>query len=177
MNKKEDIYKVTIGVFVFDQLIKYYIHKFMELNTSIKVIPNFFNILYVQNKGAAFSILENYSFLIIIISVVFLVVLDQYIKKEKSFNKLSIIALGMIMGGIFGNLMDRIIYHSVIDYLSFTIFNYSFPVFNLADIGITVGVALLIINELIKIRKDNEDDRSIQEVLPRRKRNTKQKNK
>lgn len=177
MNKREDIYKVTILIFTLDQLIKYYINKFMELNTSIKVIPNFFEILYVRNKGAAFSILEKYTFLIIIISVIFLVILDRYIKKEKSFNKLSIIALGMIMGGIFGNLMDRIIYHSVIDYLSFTIFNYSFPIFNLADIGITIGVILLIINELIKIRKDNKDDRSIQELLPRRKRNTKQKNK
>ena len=96
------------------------------------------------------------NFLIVIISVVFLVVLDLYIKKEKKFDKLSIISLGMIMGGIFGNLIDRIIYHSVIDYLSFTIFNYSFPIFNLADIGITVGVFLLIINELIKIRKDNK---------------------
>lgn len=173
MNKKEDIYKVTIVVFLLDQLIKFYIHKFMELNTSIKVIPNFFSILYVQNKGAAFSILENYSFLIIIISVLFIVALDYFIKKEKSFNKLSVIALGMIMGGIFGNLMDRIIYHSVIDYLSFG----NFPVFNLADIGITVGVTLLIINELIKMRKDNKDDRSIQEVLPRGKRKTKSKNK
>lgn len=157
MNKKEDIYKVTIGVFVLDQLIKYYINRFMEINTYVKVIPNFFNILYVRNKGAAFSILENSTVLLVIISVVFLVILDLYIKKEKKFNKLSIISLGMIMGGIFGNLLDRIIYHSVIDYLSFTIFNYSFPIFNLADICITVGVVLLIINELIKIRKDNKN--------------------
>ena len=60
------------------------------------------------------------------------------------------------MGGIFGNLMDRIIYHSVIDYLSFNIFNHNFPIFNLADICITVGVVLLIINELIKIKKDQK---------------------
>ncbi len=157
MNKKEDIFKITVLVLCLDQLIKYYINRFMEINTELKVIPNFFSIFYVRNKGAAFSILENYSFLIVIISVVFLVVLDLYIKKEKKFDKLSIISLGMIMGGIFGNLIDRIIYHSVIDYLSFTIFNYSFPIFNLADIGITVGVFLLIINELIKIRKDNKN--------------------
>ena len=173
MNKKEDIYKVTIIVFVLDQLIKYYINKFMELNTSIKVIPNFFSIFYVRNTGAAFSILEDNTIFIVIISVVFLVILDYYIKKEKKFTKLSIISLGMIMGGIFGNLLDRIIYHSVIDYLSFG----KFPIFNLADIGITVGVFLLIVNELIKIRKDNKDDRSIQEILPRRKRKTKSKDK
>ena len=125
----------------------------MEINTYVKVIPNFFNILYVRNKGAAFSILENSTVLLVIISVVFLVILDLYIKKEKKFNKLSIISLGMIMGGIFGNLLDRIIYHSVIDYLSFG----KFPIFNLADTCICVGVGLLIINELIKIRKDNKN--------------------
>ena len=157
MNKKEDIFKITILVLCLDPLIKYYINKFMELNTSINIIPNFFKLLYLRNTGAAFSILEDSTILLVIISVVFLVVLDLYIKKENKFNKLSIISLGMIMGGIIGNLMDRIIYHSVIDYLSFTIFKYNFPVFNLADIGITVGVVLLIINELIKIRKGNKE--------------------
>ena len=173
MNKKEDIYKITIVVLLLDQFIKYMINKFMEINTSIKVIPNFFSIFYVRNKGAAFSVLEDSTILIIIISVIFIVILDSYIKKEKNFTPLSVLSLGMIMGGIFGNLMDRVIYHSVIDYLSFG----NFPVFNLADIGITVGVGLLIISEILKIRKDKENDRSIQEVLPKRKRNTKQKNK
>ena len=173
MNKKEDIYKITIVVLLLDQFIKYMINKFMEINTSIKVIPNFFSIFYVRNKGAAFSILEDSTILIIIISVIFIVILDSYIKKEKNFTPLSVLSLGMIMGGIFGNLMDRVIYHSVIDYLSFG----NFPVFNLADIGITVGVGLLITSEILKIRKDKENDRSIQEVLPKRKRNTKPKNK
>ena len=57
------------------------------------------------------------------------------------------------MGGIFGNLLDRIIHHSVIDYLSFNIINYSFPIFNLADIGITVGVVLLLIESIRKDKK------------------------
>lgn len=173
MNKKEDIYKITILVLLLDQFIKYMVNKFMELNTSINIIPNFFSIFYVKNKGAAFSILEDNTILIVIISVIFIVILDYYIKKEKNFTKLSVISLGMIMGGIFGNLMDRIIYHSVIDYLSIG----NFPIFNLADIGITVGVGLLIISELLKLRKDRDNDRSIQEVLPKRKRTTKQKNK
>ena len=63
-------------------------------------------------------------------------------------------ALGMIIGGIVGNLIDRLLYHSVIDYLSFNIFGYNFPVFNIADIGITVGCLLYII-ELIR-RSINE---------------------
>lgn len=173
MNKKEDIYKITCIVLVLDQFIKYMINKFIEVNTGIEIIPKVFKIFHVNNTGAAFSILEDNTILIVIISVVFLILLDYYIRKEKEFNKLSVISLGMIMGGIFGNLIDRLIYHSVIDYLSFG----NFPIFNLADICICVGVALLIINELLKLRKDKRNDRSIQEVLPRRKGNTRKKDK
>lgn len=154
MKSKEDIYKITCVVLLLDQFIKFMINKFMDLNTSIKVIPNFFKIYYVRNSGAAFSILENNTILIVIISIIFIVLLDYYIRKEKNFTKLSIISLGMIMGGIFGNLMDRIIYHSVIDYLSFG----SFPIFNLADIFICVGVGILIISE---IRSKNKNGRKI----------------
>ena len=146
MKSKEDIYKITCIVLILDQFIKFIVNKFMELNKSIEIIPNFFRLYYVKNKGAAFSILENNTILIIVVSVIFIVILDYYIRHEKDFTKLSILSLGIIMGGIFGNLMDRIIYHSVIDYLSFL----DFPIFNLADICICVGVGLLIISEIIK---------------------------
>ena len=146
MKSKEDIYKITCIVLVLDQFIKFIVNKFMELNKSIEIIPNFFRLYYVKNKGAAFSILENNTILIIVVSVIFIVILDYYIRHEKDFTKLSILSLGIIMGGIFGNLIDRIIYHSVIDYLSFL----DFPIFNLADICICVGVGLLIISEIIK---------------------------
>lgn len=154
MNKKEDIYKITFIVLLLDQFIKYIVNKFMDVNEIIKIIPNFFNIFYVRNTGAAFSILENNTLLIIVVSVIFIIILDYYIKKEKQFTKLSVIALGMIMGGIFGNLMDRIIYHSVIDYLSF----FNFPIFNLADIGITVGVGLLIISEILNMKNRKREN-------------------
>ena len=146
MKSKEDIYKITCIVLVLDQFIKFIVNKFMELNKSIEIIPNFFRLYYVKNKGAAFSILENNTILIIVVSVIFIVILDYYIRHEKDFTKLSILSLGIIMGGIFGNLIDRIIYHSVIDYLSFL----DFPIFNLADVCICVGVGLLIISEIIK---------------------------
>ena len=71
----------------------------------------------------------------------------------KNVTNLSIISLGLMTGGIIGNLFDRILYKSVIDYLSFNFFGYSFPVFNLADIGITVGAALLILDLIIEDNK------------------------
>lgn len=153
MNKKEDIYKITSVVLMLDQFIKIIIMKNMELNTKITLIPNFFSLFYVKNTGAAFSIFKNNTLFLIILSVIIVVILDRYIKKEKEFTKLSIFSLGIIMGGIFGNLLDRIIHHSVIDYLSFNIINYSFPIFNLADIGITVGVVLLLIESIRKDKK------------------------
>lgn len=153
MNKREDIYKITSVVLMLDQFIKIIIMKNMELNTKITLIPNFFSLFYVKNTGAAFSIFKNNTLFLIILSVIIVVILDRYIKKEKEFTKLSTFSLGIIMGGIFGNLLDRIIHHSVIDYLSFNIINYSFPIFNLADIGITVGVVLLLIESIRKDKK------------------------
>ena len=121
----------------------------MNLHQEIKIIPNFFSLYYVENPGAAFSILGNQTMLLIIVSVVCLILIKEYIKKEKEFSNLSIISLGMIIGGTIGNLFDRILYKAVIDYLAFDIFKYSFPVFNLADIAITVGAGLLLLSYFI----------------------------
>ena len=126
----------------------------MDINTSIKVIPNFFSIFYVRNKGAAFSILEDNTFILIIIGVLFMVGLNRYIKRENLSTKLSIISLGLILGGIYGNLLDRIIRGAVVDYLSFLIIHYEFPVFNLADICITVGIGLFILDSFINKHKE-----------------------
>ena len=146
MNKKEDIYKITSIILMLDQFIKIIVNHNMKINTGLQIIPHFFSLTFVKNTGAAFSILEDSTLLLIVISVVFIIILDRYIKQEKNFTKPLVISLGMIMGGIFGNLIDRIIHHGVIDYLDFTIFKYHFPIFNLADIGITVGVFILLIS-------------------------------
>ena len=161
MNKKEDIYKITSIILMLDQFIKIIVSHNMKLNTSITIIPNFFSIFYVKNTGAAFSILEDNTIILVLISAVFIVLLHRYIKQEKNFTKLSVISLGMIMGGIFGNLIDRIIHHSVIDYLSFNVLEYNFPVFNLADIGITVGVGLYILSMILERKKHKKNANDI----------------
>ena len=148
MNKKQDIYKIASIILIIDQIIKFLLSHFMNLYDSTKVIPNFFQIVFVKNTGAAFSILKDNTILIIIITFCFLLFLHQHIQKEKYFTKMSILSLGLILGGVFGNLLDRIFYQSVIDYLSFTFFGWDFPVFNFADISIVIGV-LLILLELI----------------------------
>ena len=156
MIKRNNIYKITMFTLIIDQIIKIFVNHYMTLYQEIVIIPKFFSLFYVKNTGAAFSIFENGVVYLSIISVIFILLLDKYIKKEiNNFNKYDIIAFGMIIGGIFGNLIDRIIHHGVIDYLSFTFGSYQFAVFNFADSCIVCGVILLIINTFfINKRKD-----------------------
>lgn len=153
MKNKKLIYTLAMGYMLLDQFIKIIVMKNMTLHQEITLIPNFFSLFYLKNTGAAFSILGNKTLLLILISIICLIVLKNYIKKLTRVTSLTIISLGIMIGGIIGNLFDRLIYNGVIDYLSFNLFGYSFPVFNLADIGITVGAIILIIDLIIEDSK------------------------
>ena len=150
MDKKKFIYSISFVVLLLDQLIKIIVMNNMSLHQEIAIIPNFFSLYYITNTGAAFSILGNQTLLLIIISAFILILIKEYIKREKDFTKISILSLGMIIGGTLGNLFDRILHKSVIDYLAFDIFTYSFPVFNLADIAITIGAGLLLLSYILE---------------------------
>ena len=149
---KEQAYKITCIILIIDQILKNIIKTKMSLNQEIVLIKNFFSINYLKNTGAAFSILTNQTFILII--------LDRLLTKEKNLNNISVISIGLILGGIFGNLLDRIIYKGVIDYLSFKIFSYDFPVFNLADIAITIGTLLLLFNMVKEEIKNKKLDKA-----------------
>ena len=141
------IYLLSILVIIIDQISKLIVVKNMNIGEEIILIKKFFSILYVTNTGAAFSMLENSTTLLIIISLFCLALIVSLLKKEKNINVVKIISFGILIGGMISNLIDRVFYKNVIDFLSFTIFNYKFPVFNIADIGITIGVFIyLIIN-------------------------------
>lgn len=142
---KNKVYLTSVIVLLIDQIVKLLIKTNMNLNEEISIIPNFFSIQYLKNTGAAFSILENQTILLAITSIICISVIIYYLKKEENLTTAMYLSLGLVLGGILGNLIDRIVYQGVIDFLSFQIFNYNFPVFNIADIGITIGVLLLII--------------------------------
>lgn len=160
MTKKKLIYTIASIILLLDQLIKVIVVNNMELHQEIKIIKNFFSIYYVKNTGAAFSILGNQTLLLIVVSCLCLILIKEYIKKENNITTISMTSLGLIVGGTLGNLFDRIIYHAVIDYLSFDIFKYSFPVFNLADIAITIGTFLLVIGYIIENRAGDKNERT-----------------
>ena len=135
---------ISLIIIVLDIISKLLISMNMNLNSSITVITNFFNITYVHNYGAAFSILIGARIVLILISLIILYILYKYLKKEE-LNKYNNICYSFLIGGIIGNLIDRIIYGYVIDFLSFKIINYNFPIFNVADIFITLGTFMFLI--------------------------------
>ena len=149
MNKKP--YIIAFFFFLIDLITKQIVSHILILHKSIKIISNFFYLTYTRNTGAAWSILKDQRIMLLILSVIVLFIINKYINKEK-LNKSENIIYGMIIGGILGNLFDRLIYGYVIDFIDFKIFGYDYPVFNLADTFIVVGIILLII---ISIRKEN----------------------
>lgn len=158
MKNKKFIYTIGMLYMLVDQFIKLLVTKNMTLQQEITLIPNFFSLYYLKNTGAAFSILGNQTIILILISLICLVIIKNYIKKLKRVKNLTIISLGMMLGGILGNLFDRILYKSVIDYLSFEFFGYNFPVFNIADIGITVGALLLVIDLILEEKETSQKE-------------------
>lgn len=140
--KKENLYKISVITITIDQLIKLFIKT--NITKDIVIIPKIFKITNVINTGAAFSILKNNNTLLILITIIILVLLNYYIKKNNIEN--DYFELGIILGGIVGNLFDRLLYNGVIDYIEIS----NFPVFNLADSLIALGIILLIIKEFKK---------------------------
>lgn len=147
---KKRPYIIAFFFFMIDLFTKQIITHSLKLGASIKIINNLFYITYVENKGAAWSILEDHRILLLIITVVVLFLINKYMNKEE-LNKIENLSYGMIIGGIVGNLFDRVFYSHVIDFLDFKIFGYNYPVFNLADTFIVVGIILMVI---ISIRKE-----------------------
>ena len=150
--KKEKIYSICAIILLVDQFLKTIITLKMKVGQVLVVIPHVFNIHYVRNTGAAFSILEGGRYLFIMFALFVFWILIKYIRKTKFKKKIELISLGLLMGGLIGNLIDRILYGYVIDYLSF----FSCPIFNIADIAVVCGVFFLMI-ELFQREKGKKD--------------------
>lgn len=141
MNKKP--YIIALCFFIIDLISKQIVIRLIPLHESIKVIKNFFYLTYTRNTGAAFSILEDARILLLIVTIIALFFINKFMNKEK-IKGIDNFIYGIIIGGILGNLFDRIVYGYVIDFLDFKIFGYNYPVFNLADTFIVVGALMLI---------------------------------
>ncbi len=139
------VFLLALVIFISDQITKSIVGTYLKLNQSIVVIKNFFNIKYINNFGASFSILKDSRVFLIILSLIALIILVRYVNSFKR-NIGNILGFGFLIGGILGNLSDRVLFGYVRDFLDFYIFGYDFPVFNLADSFICIGVFILIIS-------------------------------
>ena len=142
MNKKT--FLIAIIILIVDQVSKSLVEIYFKLNNSYPVIKNFFAITVAHNTGGAFSILNNYSFIFILASLIAVIILLRFMLNFKN-NFRNNLAFALTLSGIMSNLADRIFLGYVRDFLDFTIFGYDYPIFNIADIAIVIGVILLII--------------------------------
>ena len=142
MNKKNVfVFSVAFFIVVLDQIAKFFVRQNFKLNDSIPIIKNIFHLTYVTNTGSAFSMFQGINIVFIFISfgVIFGILYSLKKIKEKEKNKQFAVAL--LLGGAVGNLIDRLLFGHVTDFLDFRIW----PVFNVADSAITVSIILLII--------------------------------
>lgn len=146
---------LSIIFIIIDQVSKIIAANSLSNNESIEVIKSFFYLTYTNNKGAAFSILTGRRILLILVALIVIGVLIYYVRKNKIEGKVNKIALSLVIGGSIGNLIDRILRGAVIDFIDVKIFGYNFPIFNLADTFIVIGVFLLIIE---MFRKEHKND-------------------
>jgi signal peptidase II len=142
-------------VVLFDQITKITISQMLSYGQS-KPITSFFNLVLAYNKGAAFSFLSNqggwqrYFFTGIAIAASLLIV---YLLKRHAGQRLFCWALALILGGAVGNLIDRVMYGHVVDFLDFYIHNWHWPAFNVADSAICIGAVLFVVDELRRVNK------------------------
>ena len=139
------------GLTILDQLTKAMISSNPSALANVEVIPGFFYITYVKNAGAAWSMLSGQRVMLSLISAAAVIgmlwVLQRTVAKKQKLNSL---ALSLMIAGALGNLIDRLMLGSVRDFLNFYIFGYDFPVFNVADICLTIGVGLLILATILE---------------------------
>lgn len=135
----------TLLFLLLDIVSKYLVSEFMIFNQSIVLIDNLFKLTYVKNTGAAWSIFASNTFFIIFVSLLIIIALIYYIYKSNSLKFFEKLSYSLILGGALGNFFNRIFCGYVIDFIDLNIFDWNYPIFNLADTFIVSGVVLLLI--------------------------------
>lgn len=147
MNKKLiKIVLIVFSVLFLDQLTKYLIKNFVGINDNIEIFP-FLHIVNVKNTGAAFGMFKwigsEFFIVVSIIAIAFVIIMLL----KDSYN---ICGLSLLLGGAIGNLLDRLLYGSVIDFIDLSIGDYHWPAFNVADSSLTIGIGIILFTSIIR---------------------------
>lgn len=148
-------YLIAFVLFLIDQGTKYLIASKLELYEQIPVIGDFFLITSSRNRGAAFGILQDQLWFFIVVTLIVVGGIVWYLRKvSKEGRKLLPTALALVLGGALGNFIDRLVMGEVVDFLQFNFGSYTFPIFNIADSCIVIGVGLIILDTLLEGRRE-----------------------
>lgn len=153
-------YIIALIVIIFDQITKWFIVEKMNIYDSIVIIDNFFNITSHRNKGAAWGILQDQMIFFYIITLLVVIGIIYYMQKYGKQSSLLASGLSLLLGGAIGNFIDRLYRKEVVDFLDFQIINYNYPIFNIADSALVIGVSLLIIYTILDERKSKKENLS-----------------
>jgi len=150
-------YLVVAAVIAADQVTKAWILNSFQLYEMKEIIPGLFNLVYVQNTGAAFSMLANVDspwrhYFFLGVGTIALVGLTIAYYKLKQTHRLYGVALALIAGGAAGNLIDRVRLGAVVDFLDFYVGSYHWPAFNVADSAICIGAGVFLIINILETR-------------------------
>ena len=145
---------IVVLTIILDQTTKQLVTNLMVRGESIPIIDNFLYLTYHRNAGAAWGIMQGrmmffYVVTVLVIGGIVIWLRQLDIKKEK----LLAISLALILGGAIGNFIDRIIYQEVIDFVDTFIFGYNFPIFNVADMALCIGVALMAVDAFLDFKE------------------------
>jgi len=141
---------IALAVIILDQVTKFWIQKHLVLYTTHPVLPDFFNIVHVLNRGAAFGFLNRsdirwQTYFFFAATALAVCIINHLLRMAREGDRLLVVGLGLILGGAVGNLIDRIRTGEVVDFLDFYWKTYHWPAFNVADIGIFLGSMALLV--------------------------------
>jgi signal peptidase II len=150
---------LSLAVIGLDQFTKQLVESVFSLYESVAVMP-FINLTLVYNRGAAFSFLSDQGgwqrWFFVVLAIAVTIVLISWMRRLSRHERLVAIALSLIIGGAVGNLIDRIIYGHVIDFVDLYYGQYHWPAFNVADSAIVLGVALMLFDLIFGEREQSQ---------------------
>ncbi|MBH5316881.1 signal peptidase II [Paenibacillus sp. GSMTC-2017] len=150
-------YLVSVIVLIIDFATKKIIATKLDLYEEISVIGNFFLITSHRNTGAAFGIMKDQRSFFIVATIVIVTALVWYLHTMRKVGKTPLLlGLSLVLGGAIGNFVDRVRFGEVVDFFKFNFGSYTFPIFNIADSAIVIGVGLILLDTLISMKEEKK---------------------
>lgn len=146
MRRLSYVLPIIISIVFLDQLTKYLVVKNINPLDSIEILP-FLHLVNVRNTGAAFGMFRNLSSEFFILISVGAVIFVTYLLIKNAYNN---VGLSLLLGGAIGNLIDRLLYGKVIDFIDFSIGDFHWPAFNIADSSLTIGIGLILLTSILR---------------------------